>query len=360
MKNRCIVTFEGLNVNRFLNLLCKQNITVYSVIKQGKKCILQVDSTHSQKVVAQLEEKCYNILDIRYTGVSFGLQFAKRRFILMLCLLLCVVVPAVSSQFCLRIETVGDYSDENIRQALSQAGISVGTLLTDFNPDIVENAVANQLNAMYAVINRKGSVLYVNVVAAKQVEAPIDMNKRRDIVSSVEGVVTSVLCEQGNQLVNVGDSVKVGDVLIEGRRVFNDGQSNDAYALGRIAVKQSVQATVTFDGFKTELQKTGNRCVKTGVVLFGKQYVNNCTYDNFCVDTVYKFLPPLNLAIIYNTYHELRSVTVECTMEDCLEELKRQAYEQALDKCNFTPQEVEYSVDGNTVTATLTTVTYLH
>lgn len=359
MKNRCVITFEGLNVNRLLNSLCRQNITVYGVSRSGKKCILQVDARHSQKVVAQLKERCYNILDIRYTGVSLGLRFAKLRFALIACALLCVAVLAVSSQFCLRIETQGDFADADVCEALSHAGVKVGTSLRSFDPDVVENAVASELNAMYAVVNRRGSVIYVNAVATKQVDEPIDMSKHRDIVADVSGYVVEVLCEQGTPLVAVGSYVNKGDVLIEGRRVFNDGQSRDVYALGRVAIKQSVQGAAVFDGYKTETLATGNSCVKVGVVLFGKQYVNNCKYDNFNVETTYKYLPPLNIAICYNTYYETTNVTVACTLEDCMDSLKQTAYDVARGKCDFVPQGVEYSLQGNTVTATLTAVRYV-
>lgn len=359
MNNRCIITFEGLNVNRFINSLCRQNMTVLNVVKRGRQCILQVDAIHSQKVVAQLKEKCYNIIDVRYTGVSFGLQFAKTRFILIISIILCALILAISSQFCLRIETNGDFSDEDVLSALSESGIKVGTSLVGFNPDAVENAVANRLNAMYAVVNRRGSVIYVNAVASKQIDAPIDMSKRRDIVSNVEGVVTAVLCEQGSLLVNVGDYVKIGDVLIEGKRVFNDGESRDVYALGRVTIRQSVKSSVVFGGYKTEQQPTGNSCLKVGVVILGKQYVNNCMYDSYFVDTSYKYLDPLNIAIVYNTYYETHSVTVACDLEDCLDELKRQAYDEARQKCSFIPQDVEFTAQGNVVTATLTSETYI-
>ncbi len=359
MKNRCIITFEGLNINRFVNNLCRQNITILGLSRDGKQCILQVDATHSQKVVAQLKEKCYNILDIHYTGVSFGLQFAKARFVLIAAVLLCVILLGISSQICLRIETQGDFDDVAVRQALYDSGIGIGTPLVGFNPDAVENAVANKLKAMYAVVSRKGSVIYVNAVARKQIDIPIDMSKRRDVISTVNGIVTSVLCEQGNLLVKVGDAVKVGDVLIEGRRVFNDGESRDVYALGRITVRQSVQGSVEFNGYKTELQPTGNECVKTGVVLFGKEYVQGCPYDSFSVKSSYAYLQPLNLAIIYNTYCETRSVTVSCSLNDCLDELQKQAYDSALKECGFVPQDVEYTVTGNIVTATLSAQTYI-
>ncbi|MCM1195414.1 MAG: hypothetical protein NC332_05735, partial [Firmicutes bacterium] len=70
MKSSCVITFEGLNVNRFLNGLCKQGVTLLGIERQGKLCKIEVLATVSHKVVAQLEEKCYNILNVRYKGVA--------------------------------------------------------------------------------------------------------------------------------------------------------------------------------------------------------------------------------------------------------------------------------------------------
>ncbi len=353
MKNDCVITFEGLNLNHFLNALCRQGVTLKRISRQGKKCILQVDAAHSQKVVAQLKEKCYNILNIRYTGVSFGIRFLKTRYILLLCLLLCVVSVAFLSQICLRVEVRGDFDTDTVIDALKQAGVSVGMRLKNFDPDVVENSVATQLNAMYAVVERRASVIYVNVVKTKQVDEPIDMSRRRDIIASVDGQVVGVLCEQGNLLVKVGDIVRKGDVLIEGVRIFNDGESRDVYALGKVTVRQSAQGSAVFSGFKTEVQPTGNECTNVAVNLFGKEYGKTCDYAEYTKTSSEVRLSPLNVAIIYNTYRETYRVTVACVIGDCLEELKEQAYAEAIKSCKFVPTETEYTVSGNTVTATL-------
>ena len=108
------------------------------------------------------------------------------------------------------------------------------------------------------------------------------------------------------------------------------------------------------------MQRTGNVYRKVGVVLFGKQYVNNCKYGAYEVETTYKYLYPLNLAIAYNTYYETAQATIACTIDECMDELQALAYEQTLNGCPFTPQDVEYTVYGNTVTATLYAYTDLY
>lgn len=78
---------------------------------------------------------------------------------------------------------MGDYDTRIVIDALNAAGVNVGKNMAKLNVDKIENSVANSLGAMYAVINVKGSVVYVNVVSHKQIEPPINMNKKRDIIA---------------------------------------------------------------------------------------------------------------------------------------------------------------------------------
>ena len=131
MKSSCVISFEGLNLNRLFNTLCKRDITVLNVIKRGKLCEIEVPQTRLREVIALLEEKCYNIVGIRYKGVSAVRRFIRARFVLPVIILLCVAMTAVLSQFCFRIEVAGDYDNNEVLQALSNAGVRVGGRLYD-------------------------------------------------------------------------------------------------------------------------------------------------------------------------------------------------------------------------------------
>ena len=353
MKNSCKITFEGLNVSRFVAQLTAKGVSVLSVDRQGKRWTIEVPSTRAKQTVALLREKCYNILNIDYIGVSATAKFLKRRFVLPIVCLLCVAVLLISSQFCLKIEVVGDFDKEVVLTALGNAGVKIGSNLSRIDVGVLENTLANDVGAMYAVVTRSGSALYVNVVAKKEIDPPVDMTKRRDIVATREGVVTSVLCEQGNPLVKVGDYVKVGDVLIEGRRVFNDGSSVDVYALGRVTLQLTATGFAQYDGQRTVTVETGEVFTCTGVVLFGREYSRACPFESYVVSTVITKLQPLNLQIVKNIYRETRAVTVSATIEECKEELQAKAYEAAKAKCDFPILDVVYTVSASGVTATL-------
>ena len=179
------------------------------------------------------------------------------------------------------------------------------------------------------------------------------MHKRRDIVATCDGVVQSVLCEQGTPIVKVGDVVKIGDVLIEGTRRFNDDTCEDVYALGKVVLVQSVSAFVPYTGTKTELQPTGNCQTFTQVVLFGKTYGKVCNYTNYQVETKSTYLHPLNLCVQRVTYHEMALVTVKATFDECLPQLTQQSLQLAQSKCNFVVTNTQFVTSNGGVTAIL-------
>ena len=351
MKNSCRVTFEGLNFTRLLALLNKNGIPVGNVSRRGKLCTIEVPSARSEQTLAILRERCYNIIGIEFFGMPKAAKFVKKHFVLPLICLLAVLVLAVSSQFCLRIETVGDFEREAVCAALNEVGVSVGTNLHSLNLNDVQNKLANKLDAMYAVVTRSGSVLYVNAVAKKEIAPPIDLDERRDIVAERSGVVANIVCEQGTPLVQKGDSVRKGDVLIAGRRTFNDGVSEDVYALGRVTLTVCETGFAPFDGLKTVTAETGNVFECTGVVLFGKQYAADCPFESYTVSTVVTRLFPLNLAIVRNVYRETVSSRVPATIEECVERLRTEAFCRAMELCDFAVVETVYETAENGVYA---------
>ena len=353
MKNSCEITFEGLNVGRLLTLLTKSNITLYKVERTGKRCVISVPVARAKHTVALLQERCYNIIGIKYFGITAAAKFVKKRFVLPILCLLIIVVLAISSQFCLKIEISGDFDKGAVQQALAEAGVTIGCNMAKLDVDVLENTLSNKMNAMYAVVTRSGSVLYVNVVAKKEIDAPIDMTKSRDIVATRSGVVTSVLCEQGNALVKVGDTVNVGDVLIEGKRIYNDGTFDSVYALGRVTLQITATGFAEYTGYKSETVETGNIFTSTGVVLFGKEYSKACPFEQYTLETSSRYIYPLNLEIRKNIYREMKTVKVSATLDKCLGELQAAALEQAKANCDFTVVDTQFTTQSNGVTAIL-------
>lgn len=104
MKSSCEITFEGLNINRLLNEMCRKGYTLRVLERQGKLCRIRVFTKQSDKVVALLREKCYNVTNIKYMGMSAIAEFAKKRLALPVIIVILIISLAVSSRFCWKID----------------------------------------------------------------------------------------------------------------------------------------------------------------------------------------------------------------------------------------------------------------
>ncbi|MCM1289668.1 MAG: sporulation protein YqfD [Corallococcus sp.] len=352
IRSRCRITFDGLNVARTLNQLSKVTALI-NVSRQGKRCQITVPYASRKQVVAFLQERCYNIIDVERIGFSAAKAFLRVHFVLPLFIALAVVVCAVSSNFCWNVEVSGDYDASTVLEALNGLEVGVGRSLFGFDADKLENQLAVKLDAMYAVVNRKGSALYVNVVKSKQADKPIDMHSRRDIVATCSGRVTDVLCEQGTPVVKAGDEVKKGDPLIVGLRTFSDGTTEHVYALGCVTLEQSCTAFAPYTGFADKTVDTGKTFTANRVVLFQNDYGKKPPFATFREECESIRLAPLNLEIKRITYYETQKVSLPATFDECFEQLKSQALEEATANANFVVARTDCRVSEGGVTVTL-------
>lgn len=341
-----------MNVGRTLNKL-SQKYALFNVERQGKNCKITVDSAVAKQIVAYLEEKCYNVVEVKKIGASSVVEGLQRHFLLVVIAVLGVVALVALSQFCWKIDVCGDFSEHEVLSALESCGVQKGCWLSGFDTDVLENQLSVKLNAMYAVVHRKGSVLHVNAVKTKQIGTPVDMHSRRDIVATVSGKVLRLFCEQGTPAVSVGNTVSKGDVLILGLRAFNDGTSEEVYALGSVVVQQSCSAFVEFCGTVTETVDTGRTFCANSVRLFGKNYGKQPPFQSYRAESTKTQLFPLNLTVEKTIYYETQQVTRSAEIAEVLDELKAQALQKATEQANFVVQSVVFSVQSNGVVATV-------
>lgn len=360
MGSKCSITFTGLNINHLLNSLAAQNIAVFEVKRNKNSCTICVLSISVSKTIDLLNKKCYNIQKVSYGGLFGAVIFAKKHLPLVFAFILFTLILCVTCNICLKIDVQGDFTSQQVQQALKDIGIGVGTKLSAIDKDATENYLCNSLGALYAVVNNKSSVLYVSAYLPKTIETPIDLDKKRDIISSCSGVVLSVSCQQGTPLVRAGDIVTKGQVLISGKRIFSDGTTKDVYALGQVVLQLSQTAFAPYTGVITLTQPTGNIYVNTGVYVAGKQYQHSPPFEEYTICSKTTVLQPLNLVISKNTYYEIITITKEAALEQCLPQLKQQALQDAMRQCGFLATQVLFEVSEKGVKVTLlgtTTIT---
>lgn len=346
------IFFEGLNQASALSGLSARGVRLSDVVRKGKSCVFTVESASANAAVAYLREKCYNVRVERKLGLSAAADFARRRAAIVVFAILAVVLLYVASGFCLRIDVSGDLPADKVLAAVQQCGAGVGRRMRDIDADELENKLAVNLQVAYAVVNKRGSTLYVSTVASRQTVSPVDMHKRRDIVAERGGVVTKVVCLVGTPVVRVGDKVTKGDTLIAGVRQVDEQNSRDVYAVGHVEVQLSVTEKVAFDGTVTVYEDTDETYEACFAVLFGRQFGKACQFENYRRTDAVQYMP-CGVQIVHSTFVRTVAVTRTADISQVAEELKRRAESTARAKADFVAVEVLYDVQSDGVTCTV-------
>ena len=82
-------------------------------------------------------------------------------------------------------------------------------------------------------IDIKGTNVIVKIVKAHEKPEIVDISEYCNIVAKKGGVITKIVAQNGTALVNVGDTVQKGDVLIEGKIEGKYTESRKVHSLRR-------------------------------------------------------------------------------------------------------------------------------
>lgn len=214
-------------------------------------------------------------------GVDFlsqgrGLRTLSERFfhspglVIGVLLALLVLVGARLVLWDVRVTGNEHVDGEEIKEHLSQNGLSVGTLLPRIDTDDVALSLRRADGRItYAAVNLVGTVAYVQIREAQSV--PEETVKRpANLVAKCDGVVTMPLVFEGECLVSPGEIVRAGQILASG---ISDTQ-NHGYLVTRAAgqvfarTKRTYEVNVPFS--YEEKEYTGREWHEICVFFFGR------------------------------------------------------------------------------------------
>ena len=354
MISKIEITVDGLNLEDLLRALIKQKVTLYAVRRIDRfTAVITVAYSNRGKVLDLLREKCYNVHNVKFIGAAATAERLKRHIALFVVLVLLVPLLIASGTVCWRIEVRGA-DRQQVLDALYEYGVGIGRSLVSLSYDKLENYLTNAMNASFVTAVRKGSTLLIEVVERSEADEPIDLDSPADIVAQSDGVVSRIVLIQGTALVQKGDTVSKGQILIKGERIYNDGTVQPVRAVGQVFATVVCSQEIAFNGYLSKYVRTGESFAVTEVVIGSYDSHGEVpfeTYETVSTSlTVYPFAVTLVHTVYYRTVLEVQKVS----LSQCLDDLKRQALDGAVDKCTFAPYTVTYNVSDNKVTAVLT------
>lgn len=223
------VDLRGAAVERFLNLCAIHGVAFWNM-----RCLDADHFTAWVSVGGYLRLRPYarktgcRVRVVRRRGLPFAAKKAVRRWVLCICLLLCVGMVYFLSGFVWTIEVQGckQTTETEILELVKKAGLKTGTRRADCNLKEMRNIVMSNTDKLtYFTINFKGIHAIVEV---QEREKPAEKPEKQppcDVVSDVTGIVLRLRVRTGTAMVKVGDTLQHGDLIASGTIVNENDET---------------------------------------------------------------------------------------------------------------------------------------
>ena len=244
----------GMNQARLLTTLANNGVSVQKVEKKSiKEMVFCVKNNEFEKFFAITSKLCYNILTISDTGLNSKVLSLVKRLGFILGSVVFFITTVLSSSFVYKVDFFGSasvYSD-TLYAYLRERGVCIYKPFSDLDLDKLEVDLLRENDYLsFASIKKRGGSLIV--FAELKTQAPTVINSDvKQLLSSVDGVVKAVKVYRGTAVVKAGDTVKVGDLLVDGVVTVRDTTvASNVYATINISVIKTYEFFSEYDNME--------------------------------------------------------------------------------------------------------------
>ena len=240
IKGYVVINVCGFFIERFLNLCLVQNISLWDVERSEGDLTACANVYDYKKVVGIAKKTGCKINIIKKVGVPFFLLRHKKRKSFLLFSLLIIGLIYLYSQHVWQIDIIGDFtfSIEDIKSELETENFKVGVLKDKLDIDKIKNNIyMRRHDIAWIGINFKGTKATVEIVEGNLKEKDELDGKPCNILANKDGVIYELNVLAGTAIVDVGEVISSGDVLIVGQINYGMPQQKNVVPKGTIFAK---------------------------------------------------------------------------------------------------------------------------
>jgi similar to stage IV sporulation protein len=358
IKGFCIISIEGLNLEKFINYLVNNGIYLFNIRRiSSTKIEAYIYKDDIKNLIYIYKKSNYNLKIKRSIGLPFLMKRIYKRKSLLIGGVLSLFILIFLTTFITNvyIDCPEGIDKKALRKELYNCGLKPWTNKYAIDKKDIRDSILSKFNDVaYISINVKGTNAFVEVV--KKAEEPKENTKINcNIIAKKDGIIEKVIPRSGEALVGKGDIVKKGDVLIAGGNVVAKGE---VWARTFYEIKESIEY---IDKNKI---KTGKSKKTYKIKFFDKNFhiKRNIPYKNYDIKKrnlkiEYKsFKFPVELEI--NTFYE---VNIKDNKKDAYK-LKNVVRQKAFKKIDYLlpvqariiDKKEDYKIKGNMLEFTLT------
>lgn len=213
------ISLWGVRPEKVINMALSRGITIWDIRHEGQdKYRLKVSLGGYKALRALIRRSSCRVKLLRKKGLPFYLMRAKRRKVLVLgTFFFCLTLYFLSS-FVWFVEVTGNklVSTETILAKSTELGLKRGVPKAAFNRNELTSRLLLQIPELSWVgVHAQGTKIIIEV-AEKTLPPEDGENIPADLVARLDGIIEELLVLTGTPIVQEGDKVKKGQVLIAG------------------------------------------------------------------------------------------------------------------------------------------------
>ncbi len=370
----CVVS--GAQTEDFLNLCAKRGILLSRMSRKSPFDLLVCVDRRQYAAMKQAAELsgCEVKLEVK-RGLPFFLLRFRRRYALMLGLLLSIVVILIGSRTVLSFEVTGNetVSSEEIISQLRLCGFAVGTYGPTVPLRTVENKALLSMNELrFLRINLHGTRAEVIVREREKAPKVLEEAQPTEVIASADGIVTHIEPWMGDPCFAEGDMVCKGEVLISGRMFLDPPPMAEAelgtmlvHAEGKVLAHTFRKLTTTLSLTPPAKAYTGNCIARRSLSVMGHRinfYRNSGIpyekYDTMTVSNTKTLAEGRLLPLLWETEtireYSLTTLSLDrAKTEEMLKERLLRQLKQSMQEGEILKTDYETSLEGDLLSVTL-------
>ena len=359
------IVIEGYYIERFINICRNKNYMMWNIKKVNDISVTLNIEIKNFREICKIAQKTQCKVKIKAKkGLPFLLDKYKKRKIFALFLILIFFIIFLSSHFVWNIEVIEEngLEIENIMENIQEAGLTIGELKANIDTKEIINKIRLERDDIaWMGIELKGTNAIVRVVKADKKPEIVNEDEYCNIVSDKNGVITKINAQDGTANVKVGDTVSVGDVLINGWMEGKYTGIRYVHAKGEIEARVWYTMSKTIPYTTTEKQNTGNIETNYGIKInnfkinFPKGVSKFNFYDTIETENKIKLFSNfyLPISVIKTTYQEYEEMQKTYSIEEAknigIQEIEEELEKEIENKENIVNKNINTYENENSI-----------
>lgn len=286
------IRVSGSGVSRFINLCGIRRMMLWDIQKDGESYTMCISLKSFFEMKDIVRKTSTRVVVLKRIGLPFLMPGVKKRWFFPAFLLVMTVLFLLSQLLLWNIHIVGNQAitEESVMRFLEEQDIKKGMMLRDVDTELLEKEMRKAYPSItWISVYLEGNSLTFHI---KENDKPIpeenaeqeklhkegflEEEKGMDICANKEGKIISIVTRTGTPMVQIGDEVQVGDVLIRGSVKIFDNEGNvreqvNVHADGDVVLESSIQTSFEVPLIKIVETETG-RSKKYTFSRYGDSY----------------------------------------------------------------------------------------